>query len=144
MEWSSLTVGVLTTLLATGTLALLRALWENRRPQGTLVASYGPPTSQGWDVTATVQWRGEGAAWHVLALPYDRTTAMARGRIEAHVLRDGDDELKFQLRHPARVALLWRPGIVSKSARGHVLDTATGFTRPLKQREVRDFLGGSR
>jgi hypothetical protein len=140
VEWLPVALGVLTSVLATGVVAGVRAVWETRRPGGTLAASHEAPSSHLWDATVRVQWRGNGAAWNVLALPYDNGTTMAHGRLEAHVLRDGDGELRFQLRHPAKVALLWRPGPTSTKARGHLLDTSVRSTRPMKRREVRAFL----
>lgn len=141
MEWSSVFAGLLTTLLAAAVLASLRALWARRQhSQGTVVASKEPPTSRGWDATVALRWRGAGAAWHVLAIPLNASTAMAHGTIEAHVLRDGDGELRFQIRNPARIAILWRPGLKSRTARGHVLDTGAGVTRPMTRRELRDVL----
>lgn len=140
MDWSSFAPGVLTTVLAAGVLALVRTLWDHHRAEGTLVASHEPPSSRGWDATVTVRWRGKGGAWNVLALPYDQATSMTHGTIEEHLLRDGDGELKFQIRDPARVILLWRPGLLSKRARGHLLDTRVGSTRAMTRREVRTFL----
>ncbi len=125
-------------------MALLRTVWDHRRERGALVASHEPPSTRGWDATVKVQWRGTGEAWHVLAIPYDRATFMARGSNQAHVLRDGDGELRFQVRYPARIVLLWRAGLTRRRARGHLLDTQAGLTRPMTNREVRAFLSRGR
>ncbi len=104
------------------------------------MASHEPPHSTGWDFTTTVQWRGKGAAWNVLALPHNHATAMTRGQIETHIPQESNGQLKFQVRHPAQVAVLSTPGWRSKQPRGHLLDTALGCMRPMTSKEVRDFL----
>jgi hypothetical protein len=136
----ALVVGVLSAVIATCVLAAFRWVWNRRRAPGSMVATHGPPSSRSFDATVRVEWRGEGAAWRVLALPFDDATRMARGKIQAHVLRDGDGFLEFQLCAPAKIALLWRPGQFSKATRGHLLDTAAGGTRAMTRREVRAYL----
>lgn len=139
MDWPSVFESVVASVIVAGLALTARALRRTRSPQGAFAATFSPTTARPNAADTTIRWIGAGRAWNVLALPYDTHTFMTKSQIQAHVMAEGDGELRFIVQIPGRVTILWRPKLHGRTARGHLLDTGKGYVRPMTRTEVKKF-----